>query len=72
MQSSANPKAFVWGALLDSVGIILILVAFLALGDGSQPSILGIFTNVVQFVVAAFGLTFITAGAYMLFTAIRG
>lgn len=63
---NARTKAILWWAAIDTIGLILILLAVFVLDDGTPRSIIGIFSNGYQVALAAIGVAFMLIAVVVL------
>lgn len=63
---SARGKAILWWAAIDTIGVILILLAVFALDDGRPRTIIGIFSNAYQVALAGIGVGFMLVAIVVL------
>ncbi len=63
---NTRSKAILWWALIDSIGLALIVVAVFVLDDGRPREIIGIFSHANQVYLAAVGVAFMLAAVVVL------
>lgn len=63
---NTRTKMLLWWAAIDTVGLILIMLAVFALDDGQPRTIIGIFSNANQVALAAVGVGFMLVAAVVL------
>jgi hypothetical protein len=66
MELNGRTKLLLWTTFWDVIGVALIVLAFFVLNDGSEPTILGIFGNVYQLILAVVGVLIMVASALWL------